>query len=234
LLAKVDVLEQQIKDNSKATKEEIQTIALEQTNSDAVQLKTKEGADVTLKKRKKRKYTDDDDLDRSVKKVYDLLKSKKINTSNNNLKLMGFGPDTVKQFRTRHPETNEEKTKHNEPKPKKTKEPKPIHQVSQTDLDEKHVEPVAVPKPVPKEKPLTLSSVLKPKPVHPVAFGTKIIVPQTGSKQANAEQVRRDEPYYGKDNILLDPNDCKGKIVKNVKHGPKRFRDECHEQPGGQ
>ena len=70
---------------------------------------------------------------------------------------------------------------------------------------------------------------ITPKTSYPLEAGRKVIIPQHGSKAANLEAKRRDEATYGKENTLLDPKDCTGTIVKNVKHGTKKFRDECHE-----
>jgi hypothetical protein len=226
LLLKFDALEQQIKDKTKTMKEEIQTIALEKPKDPNVADFSVDGKDVTIKKHKRREYDDDADLDKTVKEAFELMKSKGVQPSFKKLKSIGFGPVTVKRFRELNPEFTFEKPKSKQPV---VVEPKPIEH----DLDEKHVnEPEVVSaalKPPTVSKPLTLASILKRPPTHPLPHGIKVLVPQHGSKNANAGQIRKDKQYYGEDSVLLDPKDCTGTIVKNVQHGPKRFRDECHE-----
>ena len=150
------------------------------------------------------------DPDADIRKVIADLKSKRIPVTSNNIKKTGFGRLAIQQFAKRFP---------SEASWVKRDETKDELDSKHNDDDDATTSPKA-------KKPKSLEAVEAPK--HPLPKTVKIIIPQHGSKAANLEVKRRDEMTYGKENTLLDPKDCTGTIVKNVKHGPKKIRDECH------
>ena len=66
-------------------------------------------------------------------------------------------------------------------------------------------------------------------PSFPLPAGVKIVVPQPKHFAAKREAIRRDIERFGEENILIDPKDCKGKIVENVKMDTNLYRDQCVE-----
>ena len=157
------------------------------------------------------------DPDADIRKVIADLKSTRIPVTSNNIKKTGFGRLAIQQFAKRFPsEVSWVK-----------REPEGLRQLETKDeLDSKHNDDDDATTSPKAKKPKSLEAVEAPK--HPLPKTVKIIIPQHGSKAANLEVKRRDEMTYGKENTLLDPKDCTGTIVKNVKHGPKKIRDECH------
>ena len=205
IVLKNEELKRQIEDFQTYVKKEIQTIALERPKVDNEALFVIDETEIVLTK--KRKHVDPD---ADIRKVIADLKSKKIPVTSNNIKKTGFGRLAIQQFAKRFP---------SEASWFKRDETKDELDSKHNDDDDATTSPKA-------KKPKSLEAVEAPK--HPLPKTVKIIIPQHGSKAANLEVKRRDEMTYGKENTLLDPKDCTGTIVKNVKHGPKKIRDECH------
>ena len=205
IVLKNEELKRQIEDFQAYVKKEIQTIALERPKVDNEALFVIDETEIVLTK--KRKHVDPD---ADIRKVIADLKSKRIPVTSNNIKKTGFGRLAIQQFAKRFP---------SEAQWVKSDETKDELDSKHNDDDDATTSPKA-------KKPKSLEAVEAPK--HPLPKTVKIIIPQHGSKAANLEVKRRDEMTYGKENTLLDPKDCTGTIVKNVKHGPKKIRDECH------
>ena len=165
------------------------------------------------------------DPDADIRKVIADLKSKKIPVTSNNIKKTGFGRLAIQQFAKRFPSEASWVKREPEGTTSGCERSSSRQLETKDELDSKHNDDDATTSPKAK-KPKSLEAVEAPK--HPLPKTVKIIIPQHGSKAANLEVKRRDEMTYGKENTLLDPKDCTGTIVKNVKHGPKKIRDECH------
>jgi len=198
----------------------VATIKVEQDQEKAVYT-NEDGETVTLPKRKKRNYRDDEDRETQIIEAIELLESKKIDASNNNLKAYGFGRKILKAFRDKHPkEKKMKKPFSTDPAAKaiaKTTTTATTTSKSNEELDQKHVEPEEEPAPKRAHEDVT----------HPLPAGTRVIIPKPKGAAAQREAKRRALELHGESGVLENEEDCKGEIVRNVKMGPKLYRDQA-------
>ena len=122
------------------------------------------GKDIVVKKRKRRSYANEADKENEIKEVIELLQSKGIDPSNNNIQSMGFGRTAIIDFRKKFP--REKKAKTSEPPRQEEK---------------KEIEPVLVPIPI--ERVLTH---------YPLPYKHYVIARQAETPAATAEALRQD------------------------------------------
>jgi len=230
LMIKLESLEAFVKKDKKLVSADLKKI-IENDPSEVFFL-TEDGSErVSLNKRKKRNFIDEADADREILEHIEILKAKKIDPSNNNLKKLGFGRKVLIAFKSRHPEFKESK-----PVAPSTTATSTTSSASTTTSTTSTTSVSTTTAIVTHPKTATTtkskkrnSDELDSKHAYPLEYKTKVIAPQPKSKAAKKEALIRDQRRFGSENVLEKPEDCEGTIEKNVHLGYKLDRDLCKE-----
>ena len=131
--------------------DQVKTIALEKPADESLALFTnKSGEEVSLPKRKKQVFTDNDEIDEALRHAIESLKTNNISVSSNQIMKLGFGRKVIQEFTKRHPTEMVESLK----RKADDKPPDELlrREFLRNELDEKHVEEPPSKKPGKKSK----------------------------------------------------------------------------------
>ena len=181
---------------------------------------------VILERHKKQKYESEEKKIEVVQEIIDRLKKADVLVNNENVRKLGIGAETIKDYNEWAHANGEESigrsTSIPQSKPSKKAKPKKKKAavVVPMEADEKHVtdneggdeteeEKKAPP---PAKKTTAAASKSKKRPLPP---GKKVIAPQSKRLATRKQQHKRDQEKFGAPNVLEKPEDCHGVIERN-------------------